>query len=51
MKGMSNIDIKMLEEREFNSNFEAVGQENLVINLMNILDIVPPKQSEDQRSL
>ena len=55
MKGMSHADIKQLEKREFDSTIEIIGQDNLIKNMLNRLDIeadiAEPQQKEEPKSL
>ena len=55
VKGMSHDDIKQLEKREFDSTIKVIGQDNLIINMLNRLDIeagVPGQhQREEPKSL
>ena len=52
---MSHHDIKQLEEREFNTTVEVIGQENLIVNMMSRLDVeedaVPSQQIEEPRNI
>ena len=55
VKGMKHADIKQLEKREFNSTIDIIGQENLITNMLNRLnieaDIIDERQKVEPRSL
>ena len=52
---MSHADIKQLEKREFESTIEIIGEDNLLINMLNRLDIETevdePQLREEPKSL